>query len=251
MAVHQMGLPAELDPIREIADTHNLLLIEDAACAIGSAYKGIKIGRHGNPACFSFHPRKIITTGEGGMITTDDPEFASRLRRFRHHGMSVSDIERHTSESVILETYPEIGYNYRLTDMQAAMGIVQLDRLPFIIERRRDLARVYDRELSEILHVRVPQIPSYAFHNYQSYWIEVLESSPVSRDNLIVELLKKGISTRRGIMAIHLEKSYSGYGVSLPETERITANTIILPLYPSMTSDEQAYTIRCISEIMR
>lgn len=251
MPVHQMGLPADLAPIAEIAGKHSLLLVEDAACAIGSAYKGTKIGGHGNTACFSFHPRKIITTGEGGMITTDDPEFAARLRRFRHHGMSVSDIERHTAEKVIIETYPEIGYNYRMTDMQAAMGIVQLNRLPFIIEKRRELAGVYDRDLAGVPHIRVPQVPSYAFHNYQSYWIEILESSPVDRDRLMAELLKKGISTRRGIMAIHVEKSYPGYRISLPETERISRNTIILPLYPSMTADEQEYVIRSITELLQ
>jgi perosamine synthetase len=251
MPVHQMGLPADLDPIAEIANKHSLLLVEDAACAIGSSYKDKKVGGHGNPACFSFHPRKIITTGEGGIITTDDPEFAARLRRFRHHGMSVSDIERHTADRVIIETYPEIGYNYRMTDMQAAVGIIQLKRLPFIIEKRRELAEVYNRELGRISGIRVPQVPSYAFHNYQSYWIEILRFSPVGRDRLMTELLKKGISTRRGIMAIHLEKSYSGYGVSLPETERISRNTVILPLYPSMTGDEQEYVIRGITEILQ
>ncbi|MEW6585745.1 MAG: DegT/DnrJ/EryC1/StrS family aminotransferase [Nitrospirota bacterium] len=251
MPVHQMGMPADLDPIKKIADKHNLLLIEDAACAVGSAYKGVKIGGHGNTACFSFHPRKIVTTGEGGMITTDDPEFAAKLRRFRHHGMSVSDIERHTSEKVIIETYPEIGYNYRMTDIQAAVGIIQLDRLPFIIAKRRELAAAYDGELGRIPHIRVPQVPSYAFHNYQSYWIEITGSSPVGRDGLMAELLKKGISTRRGIMAIHMEKSYSHCRVSLPETERITKNTILLPIYPSLSEDEQGYVIDSLKEILQ
>ncbi|MFZ5906283.1 MAG: DegT/DnrJ/EryC1/StrS family aminotransferase [Nitrospirota bacterium] len=251
MPVHQMGLPADLDPIKILAEKYHLLLIEDAACAVGSVYKGKRIGGHGNPACFSFHPRKIITTGEGGMITTDDPDMASRLKRFRHHGMSVSDIERHLADRVILETYPEIGYNYRMTDMQAAMGIVQLDRLPSILQRRRELAAVYDRELGAIPHIKVPAVPSYAFHNYQSYWVEVLGSSPVSRDSLMQELLGKGIATRRGIMAIHLEKSYSAYRTSLPQTERITNATVILPLYPTLTAEEQTYVLQCITGILQ
>lgn len=250
MPVHQMGLPIDMDTIKEIVDKYNLKVIEDAACAIGSAYKGKRIGGYGNIACFSFHPRKIITTGEGGMITTDNPDIAERLKRLRHHGMSVSDIERHTSNRVIIETYPEIGYNYRMTDMQAAMGITQLRKLPFIIERRRMLADVYNNELSKIPCIRVPRVPEYAYHNYQSYWIELLESAPLTRDELMQKLLEKGIATRRGIMAIHLEESYRKYKVSLPQTERITKNTVILPLYPSMTEEEQMYVVRMIGDIL-
>ena len=251
MPVHQMGLPADIDAIKNIADTHNLKIIEDAACAIGSAYKGKRIGSHGNIACFSFHPRKIITTGEGGIITTDDLAIAEKLRRFRHHGMSVSDIERHMSNRIIIETYPEIGYNYRMTDMQAAMGIEQIRKLFFIIEKRRQIAGIYDTELSKMPHIKVPKVPLYAYHNYQSYWIELLDSSPVRRDILMTKLLEKGITTRRGIMAIHLEKSYSVYKASLPETERITGNTLLLPIYPTMTADEQEYVIYCMKEILK
>lgn len=249
MPVHQMGLPVDLDSIMDLCKKRNLVLIEDAACAIGSEYRDKKIGGHGNIACFSFHPRKIITTGEGGMITTDNPEIAERLRRFRHHGMSVSDVERHESRKVVIEKYFEIGYNYRMTDIQAAIGIEQLKRLPFIIERRRQIAEVYNRELKNIKSIRVPEIPEYAFHNYQSYWIELLDSTPVLRDELMQKLLDKGISTRRGIMAIHMEECYKKYYVPLPETELVTKNTILLPLYPAMTIDEQAYVIQCIREL--
>lgn len=251
MPVHQMGLPADLDSIQKIADKYNLIVIEDAACAIGSEYKGKKIGGHGNIACFSFHPRKIITTGEGGMITTDDPEIAARLRRFRHHGMSVSDIERHVANKIIIETYPDLGYNYRMTDIQAAMGLEQVKRLPFIIKTRRQIAEIYDEELSKIPHVRVPQVPTYAFHNYQSYWIELLESAPVDRNMLMSKLLEKGIATRRGIMAIHMEPYYKGYSrLSLPTTEKITMNTVLLPLYPTLSSEEQSYITNSLKEIL-
>ncbi len=251
MPVHQMGLPADLDSIQKIADKYNLIVIEDAACAIGSEYKGKKIGGHGNIACFSFHPRKIITTGEGGMITTDDPEIAARLRRFRHHGMSVSDIERHVANKIIIETYPDLGYNYRMTDIQAAMGLEQVKRLPFIIKMRRQIAGIYDEELSKIPYVRVPQVPTYAFHNYQSYWIELLESAPVDRNMLMSKLLEKGIATRRGIMAIHMEPYYKGYSrLSLPTTEKITMNTVLLPLYPTLSSEEQSYITNSLKEIL-
>lgn len=251
MPVHQMGLPADLDPIKKIADKYNLIVIEDAACAIGSEYKGKRIGSHGNTACFSFHPRKVITTGEGGMITTNDPDIAERLRRFRHHGMSVSDIERHMANKIIIETYPELGYNYRMTDMQAAMGIEQLKRLPFIIEKRREIAGIYDKELSKIPHIKVPKVPSYAFHNYQSYWIELLMSAPVDRNTLMSKLLEKGIATRRSIMAIHMETCYKGYSrMPLLNTEKITMNTILLPLYPTLSVEEQLFIINSIKEIL-
>lgn len=251
MPVHQMGLPADLESIQKIANKYNLIVIEDAACAIGSEYKGKKIGGHGNIACFSFHPRKIITTGEGGMITTDDPEIAARLKRFRHHGMSVSDIERHVANKIIIETYPDLGYNYRMTDIQAAMGLEQVKRLPFIIKTRRQIAGIYDEELSKIPHVRLPQVPTYAFHNYQSYWIELLESAPVDRNMLMSKLLGKGIATRRGIMAIHMEPYYKSYSrLSLPTTEKITMNTVLLPLYPALSSEEQSYITNSLKEIL-
>ena len=144
LVVHQIGLPAALDEINEIANRHGLLVIEDAACAIGSEYKGHRIGRpHSLMACFSFHPRKILTTGEGGMITTADAELAARLRRLRQHAMTVSDVARHSSQKVVIESYDEVGYNYRMTDMQAAVGLVQLQRLNDMLNRRRMLAERY------------------------------------------------------------------------------------------------------------
>jgi dTDP-4-amino-4,6-dideoxygalactose transaminase len=251
MPVHQMGLPVDLNAINRIADRYGLKVIEDAACAIGSKYKDRRIGGHGNIACFSLHPRKIITTGEGGMVTTNDPDIAVRLRRLRHHGMSISDVERHRADKVMIESYIEVGYNYRMTDMQAAIGIVQLNRLPFIIKKRREMAEFYNNELSKILHIRVPKIPDNVYHNYQSYWVELLDSAPLSRDDLMQKLLEKGIATRRGIMAIHLEPPYRAYSPSLPATERITRNTILLPLYPSMTVEEQEYVIRNIKEVLQ
>jgi dTDP-4-amino-4,6-dideoxygalactose transaminase len=250
MPVHQMGLPADLDPIMDLCRKKGLVLIEDAACAVGSEYKGKRIGGHGNLACFSFHPRKVITTGEGGMITTDDADVADRLRRFRHHGMSVSDMERHMSDKIIFEEYPEIGYNYRMTDIQAAMGIMQLRKLPYIIERRREIAAFYGKELGRIPHIKVPCVPEYAYHNYQSYWLEVLGSSPVLRDDLMQKLLEKGIATRRAIMAIHRETCYATLQVSLPDTERVTKNTVLLPLYPSMTLQEHGYLISSLNEVL-
>ena len=251
MPVHQMGMPADLDSIKAIAKKKNLLIIEDAACAIGSEYQNTKIGGYGNIACFSFHPRKIITTGEGGMITTDDRATAERLRRFRHHGMSVSDIERHMANTVIIETYPELGYNYRMTDIQAAIGIEQMKKLPSILDARKQKARIYDTELGNIPPIRIPKVPSYARHNYQSYWIELLDSAPVDRNTLMAKLLEKGIATRRGIMAIHREPCYGAYsGMHLPNTDKLTENTLLLPLYPRLSDEEQTFIINSLKEIL-
>jgi dTDP-4-amino-4,6-dideoxygalactose transaminase len=241
--VHQMGLPVDIDSVNVIAKKHKLHVIEDAACAVGSQYKGKRIGSHGNIACFSFHPRKVITTGEGGMITTDDFEIDKRLRSLRHQGMSVSDIERHNAQTVIIENYSEIGFNYRMTDIQAAVGIVQMNKLPDILKKRLDITSVYNYEFSKIDCLRVLKVPEYVMHNYQSYWLEILQQSPLTRDQLMQKLLDRGISTRRGIMAIHKEPCYSIHNVKLPATERITSNTIILPLYPTMTAEEFQYVI--------
>ncbi len=251
MPVHQMGLPVDLDPIKAIAKKNKLLVIEDAACAIGSEYHDTKIGGHDNIACFSFHPRKIITTGEGGMITTDDRTISERLKRFRHHGMSVSDIERHMANTVVIETYPELGYNYRMTDMQAAIGIEQMKKLPSILEARKQKARIYDSELGIIPHIRIPKVPPYARHNYQSYWIELLDSAPVDRNTLMARLIEKGIATRRGIMAIHREPCYREYAAAhLPNTDRITDKTLLLPLYPRLSDKEQNFIIDSLNEIL-
>jgi perosamine synthetase len=138
-----------------------------------------------------------------------------------------------------------------MTDIQAAMGIAQLEKLPFIIEKRRTIAEFYNRELSKIPCIKVPKIPDYAYHNYQSYWIEILDSSPVSRDSLMERLLEKGIATKRGIMAIHMEPCYKGISrFPLTNTERITKNTLLLPLYVTMTTEEQFLVVNTIKEIL-
>ncbi len=243
MPVHQMGFPVDLDAVKTMADQRGLLLVEDAACAIGSTYKGKRIGGHGNLACFSFHPRKILTTGEGGMITTDNDEIADKIRRFRHHGMSISDLERHRTQKVMIERYLDVGYNYRMTDMQAAMGIVQMRKLPEILARRTAIAQRYNETFARISCIRLPSVSTNSVPNYQSYWLELLNTAPISRNDLMQRLLEKNIATRRGIMAIHQEPCYAGKQYLLPQTDHITANTVILPLYPSMTDNEIRYVI--------
>ena len=252
LVVHQVGLPSALKEISEIATRHGLAVLEDAACAIGSEYENQRIGSpYTAMACFSFHPRKILTTGEGGMITTANEELAIRLRKLRQHAMTVSDLTRHSSTQVVTESYDEVGYNYRMTDMQAALGIVQLERLDDMLARRRWLAARYSEQLVRIDWFIPPVAPAGCRHNFQSYMTRLKSNAPLGRDQLMQELLNRGISTRRGIMAIHREAPYRDprWKNQLPQTEYITDNTIILPLFYTMTDEEQDYVIDCITHV--
>lgn len=255
MPVHQIGMPADMAALLDIGARHDVKIIEDAACAIGSEVDvgdgWERVGRpRGDLACFSLHPRKLITTGEGGMITCADDETAGRLRRLRHHGMSISDRARHSSRSVVVEEYVEVAYNYRMTDMQAAMGLGQMEKLEGIVETRRRLAARYNEHIGGFDTISLPFQPSYARSNYQSYCVRVAPSAPRSRDELMQMLLDRGISSRRGIMTIHREPAYAKMyrDVELPETERASDETLLLPLYPQMTENEQDAVIRALGE---
>jgi len=242
MPVDQVGLPADWDSFRQLAEKHGLALVEDAACAAGSTYKGKMVGNLGDwPACFSFHPRKVLTTGEGGMVTTNDDELAEKLRLLRHHGMSVSDSARHQSSRVIFEDYVLVGYNYRMTDIQAAIGRVQLKKLPEMLKRRRSLASRYNSELGKLGSVETPHVPEGCEHNYQSYMVELKANAKLSRDELMQALLDRGISTRRGIMSIHREPAYRElcWKSVFPQSEAITDQCIILPLFHGLLEQEE------------
>jgi dTDP-4-amino-4,6-dideoxygalactose transaminase len=252
LVVHQIGLPSPLAEVSRIAAAHNLLVIEDAACAIGSEYKGRRIGSpHSSMACFSFHPRKILTTGEGGMITTGDTGLASRLRKLRQHAMTVSDLARHSSSQVVAESYDEIGFNYRMTDLQASIGLVQLDRLPDMLARRRELALRYTEQLAQFSWLVPPCEPEGSRHNFQSYMVRLKSKAPVTRDVLMQELLDRGVATRRAIMAIHREVPYLSdkWDGLLPQTNQVTDSAIILPLFYTMSDEEQDYVIECLGQI--
>jgi len=252
LAVDQIGLPCESDEIQKIAQKHKLTVIEDAAPAIGSEYKGRKIGSISELSCFSFHPRKIITTGEGGMITMNDETLVKKAQMLRTHGASVSAFQRHKSDSVSLENYPYLGYNYRMTDIQAAIGIEQLGKLDEIIQKRKELALKYDQVFNNNKFILIPEVPEYIDFNYQSYMIKIADDSPKSRDRIMKELEDEGISTRPGVMAIHTQPYYvKKFGkINLPITEKLLDSTIILPLYPAMTREEQNYTIDSLLKIM-
>jgi perosamine synthetase len=244
LCVHQMGMPCDLGAILAIARRHALSLIEDAACASGSEIhwngRWEKIGKpHGDIACFSFHPRKVMSTGDGGMITTANAEWNTKLRLLRQHGMSVPDSVRHGSTQVIFESYPIVGYNYRMTDIQAAVGREQLQRLSDVVVTRRALAQRYRTLLSDIRGVLPPDEPSFARTNWQSYCVRLPKAC--DQRTVMQGMLDAGIATRRGIMCSHREPAYSDSHRphSLLYSEAAQDGCIVLPLYPQMTHAEQ------------
>jgi perosamine synthetase len=230
-----------MDRFNAIGAKYGVKILEDAACAIGSRYKGRPVGGHSEMACFSLHPRKVISTGEGGVITTDNSGYADRLRLLRQHGMSVRDTERHTSRKVLIEEYVCLGYNYRLTDIQAAIGIEQMKKLDEIVSLRRELAARYTEALADHPWLTPPYVPDYAEPNFQSYAVTLAEGAPVGRNELMQRLLDQGIASRRGIMLSHLEAPYAGAAGrgNLPRSEEASESSLLLPLYPQMTRQEQ------------
>ena len=244
LCVHQLGMPCDLAGIVEIGRRRGVPVIEDAACAIGSEIlwngRWEKIGKpHGDIACFSFHPRKVITTGDGGMLTTANAEFDRKFRLWRQHGMSVPDTVRHGSAEVVFESYPEIGFNYRMTDLQAAVGREQLKRLPEIVSGRRALAADYGTLLVGIPGLRIPREPAWARSNWQSYCVGLPDGC--DQRHVMQRMLDHGISTRRGIMCTHREPAYAdGHGDALPVSEQCQDTNVILPLYTGLTKADLA-----------
>jgi dTDP-4-amino-4,6-dideoxygalactose transaminase len=244
LAVHQMGMPCNLEPIIAIARRRSIPVIEDAACAIGSEIlwqgRWEKVGKpHGDIACFSFHPRKVLSTGDGGMIATANEEWDARSRLLRQHAMTVTDTVRHGSNKVIFESYSTLGFNYRMTDIQAAVGREQLKRLNDIVTARRELAGRYGQLLADIPGLRLPREPSWARSNWQSYCVRL--PADCNQRNVMQTMLDAGIATRRGIMCAHREPAYADayVGGSLPESEAAQDHGLILPLFPQMPLSDQ------------
>jgi dTDP-4-amino-4,6-dideoxygalactose transaminase len=248
MPVHQVGLPADMDRFLALEERHGVTIVEDAACAIGATYKARRIGSLGPLACFSLHPRKVITTGEGGMIAVHDPTAAERLRRLRAHAMDVSDLARHAARDVVIESYPERGFNVRMTDMQAALGLCQLEVLDMVLAKRQRLAERYTAALRQIPGLEPPYDPPYACRTWQSYCVRVTAPSAVGRTELMRRLLRDGIPTRRGVMAIHREAAYPGVAGDLPHTDAAAREVLMLPLFPDLTFEQQDYVIARLAD---
>jgi dTDP-4-amino-4,6-dideoxygalactose transaminase len=268
VCVHQIGMPCDLAALIPMARRHDLALIEDAACAAGSEIcmdgRWERIGRpHGDLACFSFHPRKVLSTGDGGMITTGNAEWDARLHRLRQHGMDLPAHARHVASAVMTEEYREMGYNYRLTDVQAAIGRVQLAKLPDIVRRRRALARRYDELLRDLPRLTTPSEPHWARSNWQSYAVRL--PPDVDQRVLMQTLLDRGIATRRGVMNAHREAAYPrgtwscGPGcpgcadhacARLAHSEDAQDRGVLLPLFASMTGEEQDRVVAALHELL-
>lgn len=270
LCVHQMGMPCDLATVVSIAGRYRLPVIEDAACAIGSEirWKGRweKIGRpRGDVAAFSFHPRKVITTGDGGMLTTNSIDLDRRFRLLRQHAMSVPDTVRHAATHVVFEEYPELGYNYRMTDIQAAVGRVQLERLPDIVSRRRALADRYRALLDGIAHLVLPHEPEWARSNWQSFCVRLADGA--DQRAVMQAMLDDGVATRRGVMCAHREPAYphttwscgtdhavcrcaEGTCTNLAESERAQECCVILPLYHDMTEADQRRVVTSLAKAL-
>lgn len=268
LCVHQIGMPCDLQAILEIARRHSLPVVEDAACAIGSEIlwndKWKKIGKpHSDIACFSFHPRKLVSTGDGGMITTSNGEWDKQLRLWRQHGMSVPDTARHGSKDVIFESYTVLGYNFRLTDIQAAIGREQLKRLPEAVARRRILAERYAKLLANVPGLGLPEEPRWARSNWQSYCVRLPEGC--DQRAVMQVMLDAGIATRRGVMCAHREPAFrsqpwscgkgpGAYGCApgtcecLNQSERAQDQAVILPLFHQMAEVDQDQVVAALRE---
>jgi dTDP-4-amino-4,6-dideoxygalactose transaminase len=251
--VHQIGLPADLDAFGEFARKHQLLLIEDAATAFGAKYRSRYLGAHGNPTVFSFHPRKMITTGEGGMLILSDADQAQRARRLRSAGASISDLVRHQAKGVLQQVYPEPGFNYRLTDLQAAVGLAQLRKLPQMLEARAQQADYYSQQLRAVDEIQTPFVPSNCCHCFTSYCVTIAKGTHEIISWILDDLAAEGISCRRGIQPLYREPHFreSHRGMYLPNTEAAAAKTIFLPIFPGLTRPQQDRVVHCLIRSVR
>jgi len=246
--VHQIGMPGDVDAFVALTQKHGLKLIEDGACTFGGTYKGRRVGGLGAPTCFSFHPRKMITTAEGGMITTNDGELVEKARMLRATGASISDLDRHKARGVLVQNYEDYGYNYRMTDIQAAIGLVQMQKLGTILAQRAEQARRYDEAIGGIDELDPPYVPDYVTHAYSSYLVHLCAGAPIGRDELLRRMAEQNISCRVGIQPLHFEPFYQATHehLRLPVTEEVAAHTMFLPIYPGLTEAEQDRVIAAL-----
>jgi len=250
VVVHQIGLPADLDGFRELARRRELFIVEDAATALGAKYRGAYLGSHGHPTVFSLHPRKMITTGEGGVLTLFHQQSDERARRLRSAGASISDVERHRALGTLEHVYPEPGFNYRLTDIQAAVGIAQLRKLQRMLEMRTSQAAYYDRRFADLDEIRPPFVPPYATHCYSSYCVTIPHASEGAIADILRHMAQRGISCRRGIQSLCHEPYFeqSSQRISLPNTDAVARQTMFLPIFPGLEESQQEQVVAALKE---
>jgi dTDP-4-amino-4,6-dideoxygalactose transaminase len=256
LVVHQMGMPCDFRSIIPLAKKFHLPIIEDAACAVGSEFlmedhgPWEKIGKpHGDIACFSFHPRKLMTTGEGGMLTTDNPDYDRAFRLLRHQGMSVGDLQRHHLKEIVVEEYPRMGFNYRMTDIQAAIGMVQLKKMPAMVAKRRELAALYQKELAAVSWLTLPRELPYCKTNWQSFAVRLSDNAPLEQYAFMQYFLEHGVATRPGVMNAHEEKPFIPQQCSLKHSESARRSVVILPLFHTMYEHEIYQIIELIKNV--
>ena len=253
ISVHLFGLCADMDAIKKAAP--GIPLIEDAACAAGSAYKGVPAGGLGDLASFSFHPRKSVTTGEGGMVTTNDPALGEKMEILRNHGASVSEeMRHHGSRPYLLPDFDVMGFNYRMTDLQGAMGIVQLAKLDKFIDEREKWAQFYQEELKDIKWLQTPKAAEGYKHGWQSFACFVDESkSPYPRNQIMEILQENGVSTRPGTHAVHMLNFYADkYDIrpeDYPGAQAANDFSMSIPLHNLMTEEDYRYVVAIIKSI--
>ncbi len=234
IVVDQGGIPVDLDPIRELCDRHEITVIEDAASAVGSYYKGRPVGTGADLAVWSFHPSELVTTGEGGMLTTHRTDWAARARMLREHSRGLANVELQEAEPPPPDVFLEIGFNYRMTDLQAAVGIAQLRRLAQMVARRREIAAAYCAGLGSTKGLRLVSDPPHGTTNFQSFWIEVQPEFAISREVLLSRLADAGIGATRGVGAGHRQPAYRWRDTGnarLQRAELFADSTIVLPMY--------------------
>lgn len=251
IVVDQAGVPVDLDPIRELCNRHEITLIEDAACAIGSLYRGKPVGAGSDIAVWSFHPDHILTTGEGGMLTTRRADWAARARSLRTHGSNLAPEDTDQplrSREVCLE----VGFDYQMTDLQAAIGLCQLMRLPAMVERRRRIAGIYTGALSGLEGLRFVSDPPYGTTNFQALWVEVLPAFPATRESLVERLADAGVTARRGAYAAHRQPAYRWRDIGnirLNYSERLSDRTLVLPVFHELDATSINRVINAIRNI--
>lgn len=246
LGVDQVGLPADWDAIAAVARRHELIVIEDAACALGAQYNSKPVGSLGWTTTFSFHPRKMITTGEGGAVVFADPALADRARRLRSHGAAVSDLARHRGGGLVRTNYPEPGMNFRMTDMQGALGVAQIQRVDDFLARRTEIADRYTRSLSAAPNLEGPFVPAWAKPSYQSYWLRIRNGGEDVRDELMAYLVERGVSCRHGMFPLHHEPCFSHVKGRFPAAEAIARDTLFLPIYPGLSEQAQDHILETL-----